>query len=260
MGLAGSSYTSKDASLALCIAGAELRACAAGVDKPKATIRSRLSQLADTIDIDKSVELMVRRLKTYQTSVGFYDLAIAAPSMKAAAEAWGSQTDVFRKGFAKETHDPAIVAATMARPGTVLKRPVGSKESFSEHAELPHLPQLDKARERPAKLRPKRKEPLTRKTNDKAAKANALAFQREQKRREAARRKEEAAREKRRKLREQAIAKNQRALERAKGEHERRLKKIEQERATLDKRLNAEEARWDKEKEKLESALLRARD
>ena len=104
---------------------------------------------------------MVRRLKTYQTSVGFYDLAIAAPSMKAAAEAWGSQTDVFRKGFAKETHDPAIVAATMARPGTVLKRPVGSKESFSEHAELPHLPQLDKARERPAKPRPKRKEPLT---------------------------------------------------------------------------------------------------
>lgn len=31
---------------------------------------------------------MARKLKTYQTSLGFYDLAIAAPSMKAALEAW----------------------------------------------------------------------------------------------------------------------------------------------------------------------------
>jgi hypothetical protein len=46
---------------------------------------------------------MPRRLKTYQTSIGFFDLAIAAPSMKAAAEAWGSDTDVFKKGFAKES-------------------------------------------------------------------------------------------------------------------------------------------------------------
>jgi hypothetical protein len=30
---------------------------------------------------------MPRKLKTYQTSLGFYDLAIAAPSMKAAVEA-----------------------------------------------------------------------------------------------------------------------------------------------------------------------------
>ena len=31
--------------------------------------------------------LMARKLKTYQTSLGFFDLAIAAPSMKAALEA-----------------------------------------------------------------------------------------------------------------------------------------------------------------------------
>jgi hypothetical protein len=43
---------------------------------------------------------VARKLKTYQTSVGFFDLAIAAPSMKAAAEALGSHTDVFRRGFA----------------------------------------------------------------------------------------------------------------------------------------------------------------
>jgi colicin import membrane protein len=46
---------------------------------------------------------MERRLKTYQTSSGFFDLAVAAPSMKAAAGAWGSRTNVFKQGFAKET-------------------------------------------------------------------------------------------------------------------------------------------------------------
>ena len=54
---------------------------------------------------------MVRRLKTYQTSLGFFDLAIAAPSMKAAADAPGLKTDEFKRGCAKETNDPAIVAA-----------------------------------------------------------------------------------------------------------------------------------------------------
>jgi hypothetical protein len=37
---------------------------------------------------------MVRKLKTYQTSLGFFDQAIAAPSMKAALEAWGAPTAI----------------------------------------------------------------------------------------------------------------------------------------------------------------------
>jgi len=40
---------------------------------------------------------------TYQTSLGSYDLAIAAPSMKAALEAWKQS---LHQGVAKETHDP----------------------------------------------------------------------------------------------------------------------------------------------------------
>jgi hypothetical protein len=56
---------------------------------------------------------MARKLKTYQTSVGFFDLAIAAPSMKAALEAWGSSSNLFHQGFAKEVDDPEVVAATM---------------------------------------------------------------------------------------------------------------------------------------------------
>jgi hypothetical protein len=57
---------------------------------------------------------MPRKLNTYQTSLGFYDLAIAAPSMKAALEAWGAGSNLFHQGHAKETEDPDVVAATMA--------------------------------------------------------------------------------------------------------------------------------------------------
>src|ERR1700710_884285 len=80
---------------------------------------------------------MARKLKTYQTSLGFFDQAIAAPSMKAALEAWGADSNLFHQGAAKESDDPDVIAATMARPGVVLKRPVGSNGSFRKHAELP---------------------------------------------------------------------------------------------------------------------------
>ena len=80
---------------------------------------------------------MARKLKTYQTSLGFFDQAIAAPSMKAALEAWGADSNLFHQGAARESDDPDVVAATMAKPGVVLKRPVGSTGPFREHAELP---------------------------------------------------------------------------------------------------------------------------
>jgi hypothetical protein len=57
-----------------------------------------------------------------QTSLGFYDLAIAAPSMKAALEAWGARSNLFHQGVAKEVDDPDVVDATMAKPGVVLCR------------------------------------------------------------------------------------------------------------------------------------------
>src|SRR5262249_44732106 len=77
------------------------------------------------------------KLKTYQTSLGFYDLAIAAPSMKAALEAWGAGSNLFHQGVAKESSDPEVIAATMSKPGVVLRRPVGSDAPFSEHPDLP---------------------------------------------------------------------------------------------------------------------------
>jgi hypothetical protein len=73
---------------------------------------------------------MPRKLKVYQTSQGFYDLAVAAPSMKGALEAWGSTNNLFHQGFAKDSDDSDVIAATMAKPGVVLRRPVGSKKPF----------------------------------------------------------------------------------------------------------------------------------
>ena len=65
---------------------------------------------------------MARKLKTYQTSLGFFDLAIAAPSMKAALEAWGADSNLFHQGAAKQSEDPDVIAATLKRPGIVLKK------------------------------------------------------------------------------------------------------------------------------------------
>ena len=75
---------------------------------------------------------MPRKLKTYETSLGFYDLAIAAPSMKAALEAWARGSNLFHQGVAKESGNPDVIAATMSKPGVVLRRPVGSDGPFRE--------------------------------------------------------------------------------------------------------------------------------
>jgi hypothetical protein len=97
---------------------------------------------------------MARKLKTYQTSLGFFDLAVAAPSMKAALEAWGADSNLFHQGAARQSEDPHIVAATMAAPGVVLKRPVGSSgPSKSMPSCLPISPAATLRRRRTASRR-----------------------------------------------------------------------------------------------------------
>ncbi|HZX82861.1 MAG TPA: cell envelope biogenesis protein TolA [Reyranella sp.] len=202
---------------------------------------------------------MARKLRTYTTSAGFFDLAVAAPSMKAALEAWGSKNNLFQHGFAKVSEDPKIVAATMAHPGVVLRRPVGSTGAFSEHAQLPTDLPVGKAKHAPAKRPAKRPEPPTKAVDDKTAREAARAFEKEQKRRDSERRREEANRQRERERRERAIAAAEAALEQARQDHNARLEDIEKDRAALDKRSQAEDARWRKKKEELETELRRAR-
>ena len=202
---------------------------------------------------------MARKLKTYQTSLGFFDMAIAAPSMKAALEAWGSKSNLFHQGFASEVDDPDVIAATMSKPGVILRRPVGSDGPFKEDADLPSDLSREKIKGKPKKHRAQPAKLSPRKIDDRAARKAALAYEREQKLRENRQRKEEAARAKARERREQAVAKAQTAMEEAKRAHELRVDAIDAERAALEQRAQAEDGRWRRQKEKLETAVRRAR-
>jgi colicin import membrane protein len=200
---------------------------------------------------------MARKLKTYQTSIGFYDLAIAAPSMKAALEAWGAASNLFHQGVAKESEDPDVIAATTASPGVVLRRPVGSDGLFREHSDLPtHLAEVDHDHK---KLVPKSKKQAPRPTDEKAAREATLLFEKQERRRKSQRRRDEAAEEKRRQRRQEAISKAQAALERSRSEHDKAMAAIESQRKALERRSEAEAARWEKERHKLEDALRKVR-
>lgn len=148
----------------------------------------------------------------------------------------------------------------MAKPGVVLRRPVGTDRPFSEHAELP----TDLGGGGPTKAArkskgPKAKKPSSRPVDKAAERKAALAFEKEEKRRQLEQAKEETARQKDRERRQQAIDKAQAALDKAAQEHVKRAAVIEAEVEALEKRSQAEKACWDKEKERLEATLRRAR-
>ena len=68
-----------------------------------------------------------KKLKVFRTPIGFHDAYVAAPSMKAALEAWGSSTNLFSQGAAEVVTDPKLTKAPLARPGEVVRVPRGSE-------------------------------------------------------------------------------------------------------------------------------------
>ena len=118
--------------------------------------------------------------------------------MKAALAAWGADSNLFHQGVAKESTDPEVIAATTAKPGVALKRPVGSGGPFGEHAELPKdLGLRERKKPAPKPSRPKAKKSSA--PSDEAADRKAAqAYERERQRREREEAKEEAARQKQR--------------------------------------------------------------
>jgi outer membrane biosynthesis protein TonB len=101
---------------------------------------------------------MPRALKTFHAHLGFYDTIVAVPSRAAALRAWGSRQDLFRDGFARPSEDRAAIAAALAKPGVVLRRPAGSNASYSENPVLPQVPKAPRkpkpAKEPTAKVTP----------------------------------------------------------------------------------------------------------
>jgi flagellar biosynthesis GTPase FlhF len=214
---------------------------------------------------------MARKLKTFVTSMGFFDLAVAAPSMKAAMEAWGMKHNAFHRGTASETGDRATIAATMAKPGTVLRRPVGTSENFQQDTALPAGFALPVTRPAPAgkskasKNQPKKAARQAKKQShaekrrpaeDKSHRAAIISFEKARTQRDRARAKEEAAAQRDAEKRASSVEKAQAALENARKTRQERRDRLQRE---LELRLEEEEARWNKERRKLEAALDKAR-
>lgn len=148
----------------------------------------------------------------------------------------------------------------MAKPGIVLKRPVGSDGPFGEHAALPkdlgqdgrkkptHEPSGRKAKKSPARA------------DEAADRKAAQAYEREQQRREREEAKEEAARQKKRERTQQAVDKAQKALDKAEEEHTQRVAALRAEIEVTEKKLEAEDADWRQKRGWLTASLRRARD
>lgn len=64
---------------------------------------------------------MPRKLKVFRTPIGFDDAYVAAPSRKAALEAWGSSANLFARGGAEEVTDPKMTAEPLKHPGKVVR-------------------------------------------------------------------------------------------------------------------------------------------
>lgn len=177
--------------------------------------------------------------------------------MKAALEAWSAASNLFHQGVAKESDDPDVVAATMAKPGVVLRRPVGSDGPSGSMPTCPLHLSDDEPKRGPKRSRGK-KETAPGKERRQDSRKSALAYEREERRRGAERRREEAARQKERERRRHALSKAQAAFDKTKREHDKRehdkrAAAIEAERGALERRARVEEEHWEKQKEKLEA-------
>ena len=69
-----------------------------------------------------------RRLKVFRTAIGFHDAYVAAPSQKAALEAWGADSNLFAQGIAEQVTERELIKAPLERPGEVVKVLRGNAE------------------------------------------------------------------------------------------------------------------------------------
>ena len=71
---------------------------------------------------------MAKKLKVFRTPIGFHDAYVAAPSQKAALEAWGADSNLFGQGIAEQVNDPELMKEPLANPGKVIRRVRGSAD------------------------------------------------------------------------------------------------------------------------------------
>jgi len=67
-------------------------------------------------------------LKVFRTPIGFHDAYVAAPSQKAALEAWGAEGNLFAQGIAEQVTDPKLMKDALAKPGEIIRKVRGSAD------------------------------------------------------------------------------------------------------------------------------------
>ena len=98
-----------------------------------------------------------QKLKVFRTPIGFHDAYVAAPSRKAALEAWGAGTDLFTARIAEEVKDVACNPAreALAKPGEIVRAKRSGEEDVEAGSRVKRG--MTKKREDKAKPKPKPK-------------------------------------------------------------------------------------------------------
>ncbi|MCH8615974.1 hypothetical protein LZ016_07660 [Sphingomonas sp. SM33] len=92
-----------------------------------------------------------QKLKVFRTPIGFHDAYVAAPSQKAALEAWGAEANLFAQNIAEQVTDPELMEEPLANPGQVIRRLRGSEE---EHVAALGKQKLPKRVEKAEPIKP----------------------------------------------------------------------------------------------------------
>ena len=87
------------------------------------------------------------KLKVFRTPIGFHDAYVAAPSQKAALEAWGADGNLFAQGIAEQVTDPKLMEEALERPGEIVRKVRGSADE--------HFAALDRVAKRKEKAEAK---------------------------------------------------------------------------------------------------------
>jgi hypothetical protein len=100
-----------------------------------------------------------QKLKVFRTPIGFHDAYVAAPSQKAALEAWGADSNIFAQGIAEQVTDPKLMEDALANPGKVIKKVRGSAdEHFAELERAPARKKSVKTEEPSPQISPPRRD------------------------------------------------------------------------------------------------------
>ncbi|MBT2186775.1 hypothetical protein [Sphingobium nicotianae] len=164
------------------------------------------------------------KLKVFRTPIGFHDAYVAAPSQKAALQAWGAEADLFARGLAEKVDDADLTREPLSKPGQVIRVRRGT--------DAQHFKALPERRANPARSGKKTEQPQAGAPTNRRQSARAEKARRSRPSRAAVDRAERAIAKIETSYRQalQAFAEKERALKderkRLASDHDRALQKL----------------------------------